>query len=118
MKKLSELAGDTVIIVGDVECGVMTKDDFLQSADYLDGNEVELWVADIKPELFSWDAIIEWMEEDGQYEGWAGEVLRAIDKSPELQAAEKVMNEIFAKYPTCWEGEEIENDMQESVGSE
>ena len=112
MRKLSELSNDTMLTVGNGP-EIMTKEAFLDSAYFLDGEQVEVTIADKCVETFSFADLIEERKENN-YEDWDEEVNRDISSEQWeiLKKAEKVINEIFEGRPCFWEGKKVEVDIK------
>jgi len=111
MKKLSELSMDTMLCV----CLPESSDYFnlMEKAEFLQRNcEPEsIFIAEAEVATFDWRVAIEWLEED-MHEDWTELVMNEIMATPELMAAEKLVNEMMRSHPTYYPGERVENDMR------
>jgi hypothetical protein len=112
--KLSELSNNTMLCVqmAGRDLGVMDKEDFLNSSEFLDMDKKdfttipEVTVADPLVARFDFDSILENLA-DEMYEDWKENVCDALK---EVLNEEKI-NEVLANYPTYYEGERVEIDM-------
>lgn len=127
MPKLSELANNTMLCVGNGYNGdlrVMDKSDFLESAEFLDYPiepfpEVTVAVPEIKTfDTRDLASFIENLGEDDTYEGWAEDVYNAIKDTPETEAFLRVLNAAFASHITYYEGHHVDIDMLPERGAE
>lgn len=117
MKKLSELSDDTMLCVehnydGDIQ--VMTKEEFLDSAYYLD-YPVEpfpiVTIADKSIQTFDLGDIIYNMA-DEMHEDWDDDVICELKGTAGIAEFEALINEILERHPTYYEGEEVKIDTQ------
>ena len=117
MKKLSEISNDTMITVehrydGDFE--VMSKADFLESAYFLDF-PVEpfpmITIADAVRARFSLSDAIETLS-DEMHEDWFSDVGYALAEALNIKEIEKKINDILDEYPTYYQGETINIDIE------
>ena len=127
MPKLSELANNTMLCVGNGYNGdlkVMDKSDFLESAEFLDYPiepfpEVTVAVPEIKTfDTRDLASFIENLGEDDTYEGWAEDVYNTIKDAPETEAFLRVLNAAFASHITYYEGHHVDIDMLPERGAE
>lgn len=117
MIKLSEFPNDTMLTVESNYCGdlyIMPKEDFLQSAYFLD-YPVEpfpkVTVADktvIKFDLWDWIEHLGW---DDAHESWCEDVYNDLIDYPETKAFLERVKKVFENNPTYWEGQPVEIDM-------
>jgi hypothetical protein len=116
MIKLSELPMDTMLVIEDV---AMTKEQYLDSAYYLDCEDVKIYVGEPSFANFSWDDEIE-RESEEMYEDWQDHILSDITKAEweVLKKAEEIINKAYADRPTYWEGKPVEVDMKRVEGSD
>ena len=116
MKKLSELPIDTMLTVSTGET-IMTKEYFLDSAEFLDyPRELfpDVTIAEKTFVTFDLPAIIERLGEDETYEDWETDVWNDIGRSMKKKIIDEAvdeLNRIFKNNPTYWEGEPVEIDM-------
>lgn len=113
MKLLSEIEMDDYIVVDNIENGIMTKEDYLNSDAYKNNEISELFETEINALQVSWRNIIEQFEDD-QYYDWTEDVLNDIDSYPELKTALETLNGIFKRNPTYYESAPIINDLLDS----
>lgn len=124
MPKLSELANDTMLCIGNGDLRVMDKSDFLESAEFLDYPiepfpEVTVAVPEIKTfDTRDLASFLENLGEDDTYEGWAEDVFDAIKDAPETEAFLRVLNAAFASHITYYEGHHVDIDMLPERGAE
>lgn len=116
MKKLSELSNDIMLCVannydGDIQ--VMSKEEFLDSAYYLD-YPVEpfptVTIGDIVTQRFDLGNIIYNMSDD-MYEDWDDDVMCELKGTEGIAEFELLINKILERHPTYYEGEKVEIDM-------
>lgn len=120
MKKLSELPNDAMLCIehrndGDIEA--MSKEDFLDSAYYLDYPAEPypiVTVAESQTQMFSLDSIIEMMA-DEMHEDWDMDVLYELREIPNIAEFEAMINKVLSEYPAYFEGEIIEIDITPDV---
>lgn len=117
MIKLSQLDDDAMLTVahrydGDIE--IMDKADFLNSSYFLDYPvapfpSVTLAVRQVQ--TFNLFDTIERIGEDDTYEGWDEDVYNDLRNAPETEAFLGLVNSIFERHPTYYEGNPVEIDM-------
>lgn len=118
MIKLSELGMDTMLTVqhqNDGDMDVMTKQDYLDSAYFLD-YPVEpftaVTVAAKSIVKFNLYDTLHHAGEDEMYEDWYDDVVNALEAfGPEIDTLTTKINKVLANNPTWWEGEPVEIDM-------
>ena len=109
VNKLDEINNDEMLIVcSSSSLPVMTKEDFLDSTYYLDGEACEVCLAEKDYAKFNWDEVFERMEEE-QYEDWSDDF--ESDLSTEdweiLNKAQEIIENAIKKNPTYWESNNI-----------
>ncbi len=117
--KLSELSMDAMLTVrhrDDGNISVMSKEDFLNSAYFLD-YPVEpfpkITLAQKSVVRFDLYSVLEMLGEDETYEDWLSNVWYDLKRSQiDLDTFDAEMTRIMEANPTYWEGEPIEVDIE------
>lgn len=117
MIKLSTLPDNAMLTIlpSGSDLRIMDKEEFLQSAYFLDGDAGEAYRVTLadkttqKPNL--WD-FVERLGDGETYEDWDLDVYNDIKDQPETQAFMALMKEACDRHPTYWEGEPVEVDME------
>lgn len=110
--KLSEVENSQMLVVrvGSQDGVVMTKEDFLQSEEYLDRLEgLKVYIGEKEVETFDLYNVFENMEDD-KYEDWIQDVWPKIEKAVDVAAIEKAINDVMEQHPTYWDGRCVDID--------
>lgn len=108
MKKLSDLADDTLLTVtlSGYDVAVMDKEEFLQSSFYLDRDDVEVAIAEEVFASFDLYYALECLEDD-MHEDWLSNVMSTIPKEVRTRI-EAEINGYLEKEPTYYPSEAVD----------
>ena len=115
MKKLSELANDTMLCLGDIEYGTfLTKEEIIKQygSDKETIESIVLHTVKKSHLTFDWRDVLEMISEDRTYASHDEDVYFEILKNSVFEKAKSELNLILANHPTFWEDEEVEYDLQ------
>jgi hypothetical protein len=118
MIKLSELPDDTEICVQyneyDERFYPMTKGEFSQEYLSQKGSRYysvdSVYICQKSVPTFDLDTVLEEIEEDECYDGFAGAVMDELDENIVKKFIEHI-NEVFERHPTYWKEEQVEIDI-------
>lgn len=108
MKKLSEIANDTLLTVTPkgYDGTTMDKEEFMQSSYYLDRADVEVAIAKETFASFDLYYALECLEDD-MHDDWLSNVMSAIPKEVR-ERIEAEINGYLEKEPTYYPGESVD----------
>ena len=117
MRKLTELPMDTMLAIERSDYDdlkIMDVHDFL-SSEYFDNFPEKpfpkVFLAESTREKFDLFNAIESICDGTTYDDCAEDVYNDVKDAPETAAFIKLLNEVFQRHPTYWEGEPVEVDI-------